>query len=370
MRARPTLAVVAAFAIAACDNPPTGSKPQPEGPLEPMAAMAASTGCSSRCGYVINVTGSGRRSVQRVTEDARVLGFYWDTDHHATGTFSWSRTRGTSSTVFRFPAGEQYPWAYARNSWGQTVGTTGFMATAWEPDGTPVALRDPATGRRIRGYGTAINENSVIVGNGLLEGAPAPNPERPFRWHYREGFTFLIPDNLEGRAADVNGAGTVVGGYIRAGSRGSNATWFIWTPAGGRRDLGSGEALGISENGHVIGTGNYGEPWLYTPAGETIMLPRGWMPVDVNDWGEVLLGAMNPEVVPPGTCGAAVWYKGYGLRPLTSPVADSPTCTATSINSWGDVGGTVVRPVAGSSQGVHTPVVWTWKNNAYRYVSQ
>lgn len=364
MRARPTLAVVVTLAIAGCDRSPTDNMQPPAAPVDPMTAQAASTGCSSRCGYLIDVQPSGSSLVFRVTEDARLLGDHVDKEFNSTGVFSWSRARGTVSTPLGMPPGEAEARAGARNNWGQTVGTTYSNATAWEPNGTPVPLRDPATSRRIRGWGPSdINENSVIVGGGYLDGTP--NNSRPFRWHYKDGFQFLVPDGVTGTAARVNDAGTIIGSYRQAGSEGP-MTWFTWTSATGRRDMGPGEARAISENGHIVGVDGAGDGWMRTPQGEMVTLPKGWRPIDVNDWGEVLLRGTS-EVVPPNTCVGAVWYKGYGLLRLTSPDPEIPWCNVVSINSWGDVAGHLL---IGSNQPRRYPVVWTWKNNAYRYVAQ
>lgn len=362
MRARLTFAVVATFAIAACDSSPTESKQQQTEPVDPMTAQAASTGCSNRCGYVIPVAGTTGRGVYRVTEDARLLGYYTG-EGGPRSTYRWSRSAGTVTNPIDAPAGETGRGVYSRNSWGQAVGTGSGAALAWEPNGTRVTLRDRASGKRIMGIGKAINENSVIVGDGYLEGDPDPRFDRAFRYHYQDGLQFLTPEGTHGRANDVNASGMIVGGYLPRGAT-ANANWFIWTSAVGLKVMGRGEALAVSDNGHVVVSDLITRAFLYTPQGDTVLLPQHWEAVDVNDWGEVLLTSSHPDNVAPGTCGAAVWYKGYGLLRLTSPDPGATSCQVSSINSWGDVAGTV------SGSGGSTPVVWTWKNNAYRYVAQ
>lgn len=365
MRARHTLAAVVTLAVAGCDRSPTDNTQRPTEPVDPLTAQAASTGCSSRCGYFIDVQPAGRPFLFRVTEDARVLGTHTDKEFNSTGVFAWSLSKGTVTIPLVMPAGEGEADAMDRNSWGQSVGTTNVGATAWEPNGTPVPLRDPVSKRRISGGlagPTDINENSVIIGSGYLEGTP--NNPRPYRWHYQGGFQFLVPDSMTGTAAQVNDAGTIIGSYRRAGTEGPT-TWFTWTPSAGRTDMGPGVAHAISKNGHIVGEDAAGG-WMRSPQGETTRLPSGWSPVDVNDWGEVLLRG-NSTVVEPNTCAGAVWYKGYGVLRLISPDPTIPACTVTSINSWGDVVG-VLR--IGSNQPRRIPVVWTWKNNAYRYVAQ
>src|SRR5688500_17371140 len=106
MRARHTFAAVLTLAITGCDRSPTGSTLRPTEPVDPMTAQAASTGCSSRCGYFIDVQPTGRPFLFRVTEDARVLGAHNDQEFNSTGVFAWSLSKGTVTVPLVMPAGE------------------------------------------------------------------------------------------------------------------------------------------------------------------------------------------------------------------------------------------------------------------------
>lgn len=370
MRARHTLAVVVALAVAGCDGSPTENvRPGPDGPVDPMTAQAASTGCSSRCAYVIDVGGAGRARVARVTEDAKLQGSVPGQTGSGTAAFSWTLQRGTVTTLLENPTGGSPLYAFSWNNWGQTVGSINYKAVVWEPSGAVVDMHDRATGRRVLGDARAVNEHSVVVGAGRLEGDTAAPHQRPYRYAYFEGVQYLSPPRTTGHASDVNNSGTIVGGYISLLSNG-DGRWFTWTRETGTREMGPGDASAISDNGHIVGMTNSGRAFLYTPQGETVLLPTGWTAVDVNDWGEVLLRSDHPDIAPPGTCGAAVWYQGYGLLRLTSPVAGATYCHPASINSWGDVAGTVSTQPSYVADNHYSAVVWTWKGNAYRYVRQ
>ncbi|HEX8322088.1 hypothetical protein [Longimicrobium sp.] len=370
MRARSTLAAVAALAITGCDGSPTGNVgSEPTGPVDPMTAMAASTSCSGRCSFVLNVSGAGQPEVFRVTEDARVQG-----RRDAAGApsvFTWSKSGGTKTTTLGEPAPGAGGIALNRNGWGQSVGHSEYRAVAWEPDGTGVYLRGPNQVQVI-GVATHINENSVIVGTGYLPGDNSDLP-RAFRWHYQDGFQYLLPANTRGEAFDMNSSGAVVGSLGKH-FRGASSDWFLWTPANGFQDMGGGRGLAISDNGHIAGYDGGGVNFLRTPQGETLALPGGYLAKDVNDWGEVVLVGNGISAGTDGTCGSAVWYREYGLQKLRSPVPDAPLCFPVSINSWGDVVGTVAREIVQEGQPKifqHAAVVvWTWKNNAYRFVAQ
>ena len=366
MRVRHTLAVVVTLAVAGCDRSPSapaGGDGQRTRPVDPSIARAQSTDCPDRCAYAIDAaTGNAGRRVLRVTEDARLLGSYGDSA--GVGVFTWSLRTGTATTALRSPAEGLTLSPGHRNGWGQTVGAIGGHAAAWEPDGMPAYLRG-AGDARVVGGAEAINENSVVAGTGYVEG-DSVRRARPFRYHYQDGFQYLSPAGTIGYGLDVNDAGMIVGAFTCA-NRCTSGNWFIWTPAGGFRDMGPGWASAVSEGGHVVGNKLDGRPFLYTPEGETLLLPNQWEPVEVNEWGEVLLKRADVYGEPDDVCGAAVWYKGYGLIELRSPVPGSPVCHISSINSWGDIAGTVSTAPADGSAAVHTPVVWTWSNNAYRF---
>ena len=303
--------------------------------------------------------------VARVTEDAKLQGSI--PTQNGTGAFNWTLERGTVTTPLENPAGGFPLYVLSRNNWGQTVGSIDYKAVVWEPSGAVVDMRDRATGRRLLGDARAINEHSVAVGAGRLEGDTAAPYARAYRYGYFEGVEYLSPPRTTGHASDINDSGTIVGAYISILSNG-DGRWFIWTRQTGTREMGPGDVYAISDNGHIVGSTNGGQGFLYTPQGRTVLLPAGWNPVDVNDWGEVLLTTDHPDIAPPGTCGAAVWYEGYGLLRLTSPVAGATNCQPASINSWGDVAGTVSTQPSYREDNHYSAVVWTWKSNAYRYV--
>lgn len=362
------------LAAAACGEGLTGPRARtgPLGPIDPRRAQEASVDCPSRCGWAIGVTpGGGQPRIFGVTEDAVVQGAYGET-----GVWFARDVDGTRATALGAQPPAFEPSAWTGNGWGQTVGWIfapvadgqAMFAAAWEPDGSLAFVRGGPDARRVNGYAQAVSVNSVIVGTGKLEGDAGA--WRPFRYHWQDGVEFLSPEGTMGSVGDVNGDGTIVGTWSPV-VQNATPTWFIWTRDGGRQDMGEGTAYAISETGYIAGSaGSMGGGFLRTPQGETLTLPTGWQAVDVNHWGEVLLQANSLLVAPPGDCGAAVWYRGYGLLKLTSPIPDATECRVGAINSWGDVAGTVVRRTESGGQVTteQLPVVWTWQGNEQRYV--
>jgi len=369
MRLPVACAVWLVLGIAACDTPPTEPKPETENPSEvsrtdPVRAREQSPNCPNRCGYALDV-GMPSARLLGLMENATLFGASNRTP------FLWHAQRGGRVLPAKAPESGGQVSVIAVSDWGQMAGVYitpegGASAMAWEPDGTPVYVTAGPGGARIEGFSRALNENSVIVGEGRPSGDLGVS--RAFRSHYRDGFRWLTAAGVESRAADVNFSGAVVGEYW---PNPNTIHAFLWTPGGGFQDLGQGRATAISETGYVVGM-RFGSPargFLRTPQGETLLLEPGWQPIDVNHWGEVLLqghpAGMQTE------CKIGVWYRGYGLLELSSPVADSPYCYVSSINSWGDVAGGVFKDVPSSEYGgrtrVFTPVLWTWQGNAHRY---
>jgi len=358
VRVPPMLLVLGSIGLSACDRNPAGPISElpverPTRPVDPLTARAASTTCPDRCAYLlpIEATGGEPRTMS-VTDDARVTGLFVDSEGAMRSAFSWSSSSGTRQVVPRTPFEGATPRVWGGNSWGQLVGQVDERAVAWEPDGSPVPLRAGPENEVIRGDAHAINVHSVIVGSGSSSADPRT---RAFRWHYLEGFQYLTPEFTSGAALHVTSSGLVVG-YWRTsdGPRGGDHM-FTWTKDGGFRDEGPGHVRGVSDNGHIV---FFRGSWYYLrkPDGTVVDgLPD--LPVAVNDWGEVVIDRIAEG------CGAGVWYAGYGLLPLHSPDPRLPRCEITSINSWGDVVGTVFSP-NGAERRV---AVWTWQGNAWRF---
>jgi uncharacterized membrane protein len=186
--------------------------------------------------------------------------------------------------------------------------------------------------------------------------------DRAFRTHYQEGFRWLA--GAGSGAVDVNYPGQVVG-YTTVGNA-RRAT--LWSREGVATDLGvlagyaASEAVAISETGIVVGFSNNGDVkqgFIWTASGGMKALDAGFVPSDVNHWGEVA-GQF------PATGACAVYYEGYGTLELPRS-ADSRTCVTTSINSWGDVAGYERFSPNGGRTFVGRPLVWAWTSNRYRY---
>ena len=323
--------------------------------VNPSAALAASTArdCPQRCAFAIGDRAGqpAAREAASVTEDAGVLLL------GGSAPVRWTLSMG--SRVLKTPAGHDGALINKQNGWGQAVGYafgSPPAATAWEPDGTPIVLSDRPYGPPLGGDARSINDNSVIVG--------VSNSLRAFRTHYKEGFRWL--SESQSGANDVNFKGQVVG-YSTIGG-----VWHatLWAPDGTPTDLGIlpyswlySEATAISETGIVVGySANNGnkQGFIWTASEGLKPLPDGFIPSDVNHWGEVA-----GQLWQTGEC--AVWYKGYGMLKLPRLVTGSRECKATSINSWGDVVGyEVFSPNEGRTY-VAKAVLWTWGGNEGRY---
>ena len=332
----------------------TGGTPPSGSGINPSAALANSTAndCPQRCGFPLKekagLTGSLVMALG-VTEGATVL---FANDRRPA---QWSLSGGKKE--FGAPTGYAYPEPLGQNGWGQVAGFSygaqNKVVTVWEPNGAAIALADrPYGGQVLEGQANAISDNSVIVGT---------SSGRAFRSHYQEGFRWLAPAGSG--ALDVNQKGEVAGYSTVGGVR--RAT--LWAQDGTAKDLGilpgyaSSEAVAISETGIVVGfsaNADVQQGFIWSAADGLLSLPAGFVPRDVNHWGEVA-----GELSHYGHCG--VYYKGYGLLMLPFEDGYSWGCTATSINSWGDVVGNVL------STGVHRlhskPTVWTWAGNQNRY---
>lgn len=375
MNTRSWLAAITLLGVAACDGAPTRSDvespPVPVGPREPREAQAASTGCPNRCGFVLPIPATlGVPRTLRLTESADVLGQYANTNQR----FTWSLRNGNRVSTLALTGGAQPPILKTGNDWGQSLGVVSVPAgqgftqrvAAWEPNGDLVFIPG-ANGALLSGRGEAMNDETVIVGTGAVDG----DTWRPFRYNWRDGLRFLTPAGTRGTAVDVNSKGTIIGTWSEAVDPPTPAQWFIWTPAEGRKDMGTGTVpIAISETGWIIATSVTGN-FVRSPEGKVELLPAGWAPIRVNHWGEVLLQARPETALEPGECGAAVWYSGYGLLKIRTPDAAYPMCSGVSINSWGDVLGSISRAIV-TPEGVRDfegkAMIWTWRGNETRYV--
>lgn len=347
------LAALLVMAAAACGDTGTGPVEEAGGRVSPTAALANSTAnnCPQRCAFPLRektgFTGSLLEALG-VTEDAMIL---FGNDRRPA---QWSLAMGRKE--FAAPAGFDYPEPRGQNGWGQLAGfvhgSAERFATVWEPNGTAIVLSDRPYGPPLPGEAAAISDNSVIVG---VSGG------RAFRTQYKEGFRWLAP--VGSAAVDVNGKGQVAG-YATVGAA---RRAMLWAQDGTATDLGvlpghaSSEAVAISETGIVVGvskdaSGEQGFIWNATDG--MLSLPAGFIPRDVNHWGEVAGSFPNT-----GLC--AVYYKGYGTIHLPIDRDLSFGCVATGINSWGDVVGQELR--TGVHRLIRVPTVWTWAGNQGRY---
>jgi hypothetical protein len=335
----------------------------PEGEA-PSQAMSASTDCPNRCALSMKDRPNmpaGTTQIFEVDEVARLLG------NGSSGSSAFTWRNATGAVNLRVPEGYGGGVASGMNNWGQTAGSviiqgTQHYAAAWEPDGTPVVLRSSRGGPVVPGEALAISDSSVIVGR-TTDG-------RAFRSHWRTGFRYL---GAAGTAAyDVDWHGRAIGYYTNASGAKRPA---LWAADGTLTDLGAlpghtgGEAVAISpRTGFVVGVSTGGgaeRGWIWTANAGMKPLPEGFKPADVNAYGEVA-GWSGGTDWPNAVC--AVWWEGYGLRPLPLPPQVSG-CRVHSINSWGDVAG---FSESMETDGrfmfvVRTPVVWTWASKKYRY---
>lgn|GEM_PF-2621407 len=337
----------------------TGGRGQSGGTstINPSVALASSTArnCPQRCGFLVG-TAADRADIREarvVTEDAEIL---------LVGPRSsrWSFRGG--SKLFTTATGYAYSSPLAQNGWGQAVGASvggdgSHFATAWEPNGSPIVLSDRPYGQPLAGEARAVNDNSVIVG---------VSGDRAFRTQYREGFRWLAAAGSA--AVDVNFNGQVAGYSTVGGNR--RAT--VWAQNGAATDLGTlpgyavSEAVAISETGIVTGfsrttaTSTDWRGFIWTASEGMKALDPGFVPADVNHWGEVA-----GRFWATGEC--AVFYKGYGTLKLPRVTPGAIDCAATSINSWGDVAGYDLVTPNGGRTVYPRAVVWTWAGNESRY---
>jgi uncharacterized membrane protein len=328
----------------------------------PSQALSASTDCPNRCALPMKERPNmpaGTAQMFEVDEVARLLG------NGSSAPFTWRNASG--AVELGIPEGYGGRMASGLNNWGQTAGYVTIdgvekYAAAWEPDGTPVVLRSSRGGPPVPGEALAISDSSVIVGR-TTDG-------RAFRSHWRTGFRYL---GEAGTAAhDVDWHARAVGYYTSASGTRRPA---LWAADGTLTDLGTlpghtgGQAVAISpRTGIVVGVSTGGgaeRGWIWTADEGMKPLPEGFKPKDVNAYGEVA-GWSGGTDWPNAVC--AVWWHGYGLRPLPlTPGASG--CEAHSINSWGDVAG-FTESVEQDGRHliiVRAPVVWTWASKKYRY---
>jgi probable HAF family extracellular repeat protein len=195
---------------------------------------------------------------------------------------------------------------------------------------------------------TAINDRGHVVGaTSTTDGS-----SRAFLWSQRGRMTDL------GRAGAVSAAVAIAdnGQVVGESSPGAGVRrGFSWTRAGGLVEIGSGyvQVVGVSEHGHVVGTGGWGAPpmecgnraFAWTAAGGMVSgghIAPGRCPgsraTAVNDGGTVVGTAPSGY----GSEQAFVWYPrpfggGYRLPSLDyyGPTSAADISNTGHIVGWG-----------------------------------
>jgi probable HAF family extracellular repeat protein len=243
------------------------------------------------------------------------------------------------------PAGS----AAAVNDAGEVVGVAG-VPMAWTDAGgvTPVkALASP----------TAISPNGRIAGSTGIEGS-LDYSDAAYAWTSAADPAPVLLGSLDGPgtvAYAINDAGEVVG-QSTTNEATTYAHAFVWTPAGGMRDIGtlggpSSAATGVNASGVVVGWAETadGTPhaFRWTPTGGMVNLnlvsPGSFSEaMAINDNGQIV-GGFDPGAAP--QVDAFSWTQAGGLVDIGS-LTGSTGSVATAVSDSGQVvgyeGGSVV----------------------------
>ncbi|HEX8454070.1 MAG TPA: DUF3466 family protein [Longimicrobium sp.] len=347
------LALAAGVSLVACKDSPVES------------VNAAECAARSRLAPAMSLAGAPARSRQlesprivieipirgvAVTNDAVVAGM------DASGAATWSKATGvlrlTAMSVVR-----DY------NAAGQAAGISGSKFVLLEKNGKVVEIGE--------GDG-ALGINS--------QGWVAGTQERAFFWTPCSGLKTLLPEstpdtNYISTATDINVRGDIVGHFTyttREEPENAQQRAIVWTAWSDRwvgitRSHGEHNyANAINDRGAVVGSsGSWGshrryQDWvafIWTAEGGVISIPR---PADTDVAAATDINNLNEVVGSAHLLGynrshAWVWRKETGTELL--PAMGQANSTATAINDWGDIIGTVDDQ----------PVVWTWPENAHRW---
>jgi uncharacterized membrane protein len=174
----------------------------------------------------------------------------------------------------------------------------------------------------------SMNNRGTIVGSM----SPDPNSQQaPFRWTKTRGVDFFLGYN-EGAAVDINDSGAIVGYLVQPAS----VTGFLWTPQDGYTDLGEFFPYAINNRGQIAG----GMHSMYGVAGARIWYRGVLTEIPGAETTGAAMGiGENGRVVGQTGSDAFVWSPRTGMRILPNSGGSNPVAAAFAISNRGEAVG-------------------------------
>jgi probable HAF family extracellular repeat protein len=230
-----------------------------------VAALPASTHAGGSPFRIVDLgapVGGGYSQAIAINNEEQVAGNFlapFDSGDYESHAFSWTEQVGM---IDLGTLGGPWSRASALSGTGEVVGSSrtpepNFHPFAWTQQGGMVDLGTLAEGRYASAGATAVNDNGLVVGLGVLGDDPSNDPWHAFAWTQDGGMLDLgTLGGTSSEATAVNNNGVVVG---RSGIAGDHELHpFAWTKEGGMVDLGTlggtyASPIAINDVGQVVG---------------------------------------------------------------------------------------------------------------------